>query len=1232
MPWLPPPRNHSHIFLLAIFFALSVTTAAIAQQTPAPFVPKGINFPLGMATATGAGGRPSIAFDGTNFLMVYRGDDGAAWAKRVSTSGVVLDTSGIKIGTNPGTIREASVVFDGANYMVVWELDIEPSEIYAARVTPQGTVLDSPEIQVTTGADAYPRPVATTFDGDNFLLVWRTSGGSFPRFAMRGLRMSKLGVSLDGPTGFPIYTGPAAYVSTAYDPVHQVHLAVWQDRSKGPWYGTPALTDDTDITGMRVSKAGTVLDAQPILISTELSESGVQAATVNQGSAGVAFDGNNFLVVWGDARPDPSIDEQRTVYGARVGADGTVLDQPAFPIGDNYSNKDATMTPVVCDSTDCLVIWMYEASRGYGAGYGYGGGIYTKRVSTSGQVYDRGIAASTHIGAGFFPFAGLGSGQVLVAWGDQRNGAPASFYAQIMERGAGPAPPALQPSGDNQPTSFSYSGFNGGSDFVSGLSGSDERHLFAVTISGDAAATSLYRYQGNGWLIDQQQRIAGNRLFALSSTAPDLVWAGGQNDVNLYKVPLGGGWFFCCNISTTLGVQVFGTPRYAPSGIHVFMVGTRGLRQHFTIHPENYSFSNSYAILGEQTYENSAPELDLGAVWGSSPTNVYAVGEFGTVEHFDGTSWTILANTPTLEALNAVWGTGSHVFAAGDFGTVIHWDGTSWSVMETGTAEHLYGIWGFDASDIYAVGTHFSVFHYDGTAWHRLLGGNTRLLLREVWGAGNRVYVAGEGGQLLYLTVPGYNPTPGLDQISPTSTPAGGNAFQLNVKGESFQANSVVRWNGADMVTTYTDSGQLWGQVTQQHLATPGEVAITVFTPGPGGGTSQTLPLNVQAQPQISFPGSYNFGDVVMGASSPAHTFTITSIGTAPLLLTSIGSSGDFVQTNDCPSTLGINASCSVSVKFVPVNSGPRSGSIFINDNSPGAPHTIALAGAGVVASLQIAPGSRDFGSVNLSTSGSPQSFTVTNNGTAGVSITQIFATGDFSQTNDCPGQLTPGQNCSVNVTFTPSALGSRAGQLYVSHNAVGSPAPAGLSGTGINGPLPELSLSTANLNFPAVLVGLIGSPLPLTLSNTGAADLHVYGIFAGSEWVISTCGQTIAPGSNCTVFVYSRPADVGPRNGTLTILSNAPSSPHSVNLGGNGASLAMSRPPRPSRIALGGSVTDLVWLARRSDTPTGDHSQLPALPRLMFLLPAAATPVIADEDEHRDEKKARAKEAPTTQ
>ena len=158
-------------------------------------------------------GSPSVAFDGTNYLVVWQDERNAysdIYGARVSQSGTVLDPSGIPISTAAYDQYSPSVAFDGTNYLVVWQDERSWSDdIYGARVSQSGTVLDPSGIPISTAA-YYQESPSVAFDGTNYLVVWEDwRSGSWDIY---GARVNPSGVVIDS---FPVSEQPRNQLSPA---------------------------------------------------------------------------------------------------------------------------------------------------------------------------------------------------------------------------------------------------------------------------------------------------------------------------------------------------------------------------------------------------------------------------------------------------------------------------------------------------------------------------------------------------------------------------------------------------------------------------------------------------------------------------------------------------------------------------------------------------------------------------------------------------------------------------------------------------------------------------------------------------------------------------------------------------------------------------------------------------------------------------------------------------------
>jgi hypothetical protein len=336
-------------------------------------------------------------------------------------------------------------------------------------------------------------------------------------------------------------------------------------------------------------------------------------------------------------------------------------------------------------------------------------------------------------------------------------------------------------------------------------------------------------------------------------------------------------------------------------------------------------------------------------------------------------------------------------------------------------------------------------------------------------------------------------------------------------------------------------------------------VSLATFSASCGGGgiehvSTLVTPLGVS----LSALG-VNFGSLSTGSSSSPQSITLTNTGGGVVTISGVAASGDFTETNNCGTSVAIGSSCTISVIFDPTGSGTRSGTLRILDNAPGSPQMVSLSGTGAPAepAVSLAPASVTFPGQPIGTSSTPQRITLANTGNATLSIASLAVAGtnanDFAQTNTCNSSVGAGANCTISITFTPSAAGSFAASLMVTDNAAGSPQMVNLSGTGIG---PAVGLSPASLTFGSQAVGTTSTPQTTTLTNTGTASLiitslAVIGTNASEFTETDACGSSVTAGAYCMIAVTFTPSAFGAATATLLIADNAGGSPQTVSLSG---------------------------------------------------------------------------------
>jgi hypothetical protein len=167
----------------------------------------------------------------------------------------------------------------------------------------------------------------------------------------------------------------------------------------------------------------------------------------------------------------------------------------------------------------------------------------------------------------------------------------------------------------------------------------------------------------------------------------------------------------------------------------------------------------------------------LYSIWGTSLTNIFAVGAGGRILHYDGTAWTTMSS-PTTRTLARVSGrSATDVWAVGD-STLVRFDGTKWNdvpmtgelaAVRSGVPSGLQGLfqlglWSSGPNDVYVGGDNGRIARFDGTTWRLMPTGTSRRIvgISGIPGFGAMAVAEGQSARAGQTFLRGMGPTGGF--------------------------------------------------------------------------------------------------------------------------------------------------------------------------------------------------------------------------------------------------------------------------------------------------------------------------------------------------------------------------------------------------------------------------------------------------------------------------------------
>lgn len=201
----------------------------------------------------------------------------------------------------------------------------------------------------------------------------------------------------------------------------------------------------------------------------------------------------------------------------------------------------------------------------------------------------------------------------------------------------------------------------------------------------------------------------------------------------------------------------------------------------------------------------SGTTQQLLSVWGTSGSDVFAVGYGGTILHSNGTAWSAMTSGTSSYFVGVAGTSSSDVWAVG--GAVLHYNGSAWSTAG-GSFPLLYAAWAASPSDVFAVGANGAIWHYNGTIWSAMTSGTTQSLM-AVWGSSSvDVFAAGYGGAIVH-----YDGTQWSAMTSGVTQRIQGlwGTSSSDVYAAAYDEAKLLHYNGTSWSAFATVSKPFWG-------------------------------------------------------------------------------------------------------------------------------------------------------------------------------------------------------------------------------------------------------------------------------------------------------------------------------------------------------------------------------------------------------------------------------------
>jgi len=405
--------------------------------------------------------------------------------------------------------------------------------------------------------------------------------------------------------------------------------------------------------------------------------------------------------------------------------------------------------------------------------------------------------------------------------------------------------------------------------------------------------------------------------------------------------------------------------------------------------------------------------------------------------------------------------------------------------------------------------------------------------------------------------------------VSPPKLTFAPQVVNLVAAASSPQTVMVTNTGTADLMISSIEASGGYAQTNECSVLSPGSTCTiqVSFSPGTLGSIEGAITINDNSplSPQVVSlsgrgippatltPSVIEFGTVAVGTTSTPRQVTLTVPPNLTVFVTGISTSGDYAQTNNCPSQLKNGQSCSISVVFKPTNNVSVLGALAVSTRVETFDFgfSAALSGIGsgtVVSQVSLSPSILNFGNKGLDGEGRTRTVTLTNTSTdKSLTIQTVSLAGSPNppgafpmyaiKSSTCSGMLSPGAQCHIQITFS-TTFSELFPEQYPAAVTIVDSDPTSPQVVGISGrQTEELTFNPVSLTFPPTTVGQT-SDINVVTTDVDDESGILHSVTASGDFsqtgFTKSCVAT--RGTTCNVKVSFTPTQTGEIAGSLTI------------------------------------------------------------------------------------------------